>query len=50
MDREAWCANSWGRKELDMTEWLSWTDTSNKMQFTQILDFFLFSLQVSSNE
>ena len=20
------CCNSWGRKELDMTEWLNWTD------------------------
>ena len=20
MDREAWCADSWGRKETDMTE------------------------------
>ena len=20
MDREAWCCDSWGRKELDMTE------------------------------
>ena len=23
MDREAWCADSWGRKELDMTERLN---------------------------
>ena len=21
------CCGSWGRKELDMTEWLNWTDT-----------------------
>ena len=27
MEREAWRAVvSWGRKELDMTEWLNWTD------------------------
>jgi len=25
-DREAWlCCSPWGRKELDMTEWLNWT-------------------------
>ena len=27
------CCNSWGRKELDTTEWLNWTDT-----FTVIID------------
>ena len=29
MDREAWRAacTPWGHKELDMTEWLNWTDT-----------------------
>ena len=26
MDREALCCDSWGRKELDTTEWLNWTD------------------------
>ena len=28
MDREAWRAvcDSWGHKELDMTEWLNWTE------------------------
>ena len=27
MDREAWHAGSpWGHKELDMTEWLNWTE------------------------
>ena len=26
MDREAWHADSWGRKESDMTEWLNWTE------------------------
>ena len=25
MDREAWHA-AWGRKELDTTEWLNWTE------------------------
>ena len=24
------CCNSWGCKELDTTEWLNWTETSNK--------------------
>ena len=28
------CCNSWGRKELDMTEWLSWTDMTGKGQFS----------------
>ena len=29
MDREALaCCDSWGRKELDMTEWLNWTELS----------------------
>ena len=26
MDREAWRADSWGRKESDTTEWLKWTE------------------------
>ena len=26
LDREAWRADSWGHKELDMTEQLNWTD------------------------
>ena len=26
MDREAWRADSWGRKESDTTEWLNWTE------------------------
>ena len=26
MDREAWCFDSWGRKESDMTERLNWTE------------------------
>ena len=24
------CCNSWGRKELDMTEWLNWTEKSSE--------------------
>ena len=32
MDREAWRAGSpWGGKELDMTEWLNWTELSQKI-------------------
>ena len=28
MDREAWhCCIPWGHKELDITEWLTWTDS-----------------------
>ena len=31
MDREAWRAavGSWGRKELDLTEWLNWAEILN---------------------
>ena len=35
MDRESLaCCNSWGRKELDTTEWLNWTELKHQ--------FFLF--------
>ena len=27
------CCNSWGHKELDMTEWLNWTELNNCMIF-----------------
>ena len=27
------CCNSWGRKELDTSEWLNWTDCLNLMLF-----------------
>ena len=26
------CCNSWGHKELDVTEWLNWTDTFKKAE------------------
>ena len=33
MDREAWlCCSSWGRKELDMTEWLNWTKLNYQLK------------------
>ena len=32
MDREAWCA--WGRKELNMTEWLNWNLPMEEMIYT----------------
>ena len=33
MDREAWHAAPWGRKELDMAEWLNWTEGATKPQW-----------------
>ena len=35
MDREAWQA--WGRKELDTTEWLNWTERLNKITYQKAL-------------
>ena len=29
------CCNSWGRKELDTTEWLNWTELNNVWQHIQ---------------
>ena len=35
MDREAWRAVSWGRKELGMTERLNWTELNEEMFIEQ---------------
>ena len=33
MDRETWvCCSPWGRKELDMTEQLNWTELNNNQE------------------
>jgi len=38
------CCNSWGRKELDMTEWLNWTI------YFYLFSFFLhYSLNLKNN-
>ena len=37
MDREAWCCDSWGRKELDMTERLNWTELSQSYGFSTVM-------------
>ena len=37
IDREAWCAAG-GRKELDTTEWLNWTELNN-FEITEVTDF-----------
>ena len=34
------CCNSWGHKELDMTEWLNWTDSYLSIYFFFIPLFF----------
>ena len=31
------CCNSWGRKELDTTEWLNWTELSSTYSLTKLM-------------
>ena len=38
MDREAWRA-AWGRKELDTTEWLNWTELKTDSHCSSLLEF-----------
>ena len=41
MDREAWCvAVNGAAKNLDMTEWLKWTDTGERQIFRVIWKYF----------
>ena len=44
------CCNSWGRKELDTTEWLNWTELNwtphNSVDILQGLKFWLSVFQV----
>ena len=49
------CRDSWGHKELDMTEWLNWTDICFNYGFFNWLHFsllswflFFFSFSISS--
>ena len=35
MDRSLVCCSPWGRKELDMPEWLNWTDWFTFSHYTQ---------------
>ena len=36
-DNEAW--RPWGRKELDMTEWLNWTEEAKIVKKIKIVQF-----------
>ena len=43
------CCSSWGRKELDMTEWLNWTElkrSSEKVSSLNLLFFKCLQLQI----
>ena len=35
------CCSSWGRKELDTTEWLNWTELTNKIIWNHEYIFLL---------
>ena len=37
------CCDSWGRKELDMTEWLNWTEVNNIVE--HLFMFYILSLE-----
>ena len=40
------CCNSWGRKELDMTEWLNWTELNNSIV---LIVWFLLAFYIYKN-
>ena len=41
MDREAWCPR--GHKELDMTEWLNWTE----LHILKLLNFMFYEFHLN---
>ena len=43
MDRKAWCCNSWGCKEPDMTERLNWTESTQLIQVLPIILIMFFN-------